>query len=207
MTIKKLHKLEIIISLLGCIYASILILKNPQPFGEIALFASIVFFLFSFIKKAIIRKSLQGLALAAVLLFSILGTRSLMFNISNEELLESPTKVQFFKSTFKASLEKAKSENKFVFIDFYTVWCGPCIEFHKNVLSNNEVAKYMNNTFVNTKYNLYKGEGIKLREIYNVNYVPRFLIIDTEGNIVEDISTDSIVTAQRMIKITKNYTK
>ena len=34
--------------------------------------------------------------------------------------------VTFFEGTLQAGLEKAKTENKLIFVDCYTTWCGPC---------------------------------------------------------------------------------
>lgn len=202
---KRFSKYEIIVLLAGITYAVFLIIQNPQPFGKIALVAFLVFALTYFIKHKILKRATQAIILIAGLLFSILGTRSLLFNNTNETLLEQDTEVVFTKLSFSESLKKAKRESKLVFVDFYTVWCPPCINFHKEVLNNKEVAPYMNRAFINTKYDLYKGEGVTLKETFNVSYVPRFLILDSEGTIIEDISTDSTLTAERMIQISKQY--
>ena len=101
----------------------------------------------------------------------------------------------------------AKKVDKPLFIDFYTVWCGPCIQFHKEVLTDKSVANKMNKAFINLKYNIYEGEGNALREKYEVSYVPRFVIINDLGEIIEDINTDSILNKERMIKISNNYLK
>ena len=206
MTINNFSKYEIIITIIGTVYAVFLIIENPQPFGKIALLAFLVFGLVSLINNKILKRSIQGLAIIAGLLFLIFGTKSLLYNKTNETLFESETKVVFTKLSFSESLKQAKLENKLIFVDFYTVWCPPCIKFHNEVLNNEEVASVMNKNFVNAKYDLYKGEGIQLKDKYNVYYVPRFLILDSNGAIIEDISTDSILTKDRMISISKKYT-
>lgn len=198
-------KYVIVVTIIGVVYAMVLIFQNPQPFGKIALLAFVVFGMTLLIRQRTLRTVLLSITFICGLLFSVLGTRSLFSNVTNEEFLESATKVNFSKLQFSESLEKAGAENKLVFIDFYTAWCPPCIKFHKEVLDNDSVAYYMNKAFVNTKFNLYKGEGIKLKDTYNVYYVPRFLIVDTNGNIIEDISTDSTLTTQRIIQISKKY--
>ena len=207
MPIKKISKLTTVITVIGVLYSIYLIRQNPQPFGKLALLAFVIFGLTIFAKHKIVKRSIQGISIIVGLLLLVLGTRSLMFNITGEEFFESDTEVVFSKYSFSESLKKAETENKLLFVDFYTVWCGPCVTFHREVLNNEEVASYMNEAFINTKYNLYKGEGLKLKEIYEVYYVPRFLILDTKGNIVEDISTDSTLTSQRMVQISKKYIK
>ena len=34
--------------------------------------------------------------------------------------------IEFFEGTFKEAMEKAKKENKLIFLDAYASWCGPC---------------------------------------------------------------------------------
>ena len=34
--------------------------------------------------------------------------------------------INFFHGTFEEAVNQAKSENKLLFIDCYTAWCGPC---------------------------------------------------------------------------------
>jgi len=205
MRIKRYSKYEIVILIIGILYAIFLIVQNPQPFGKIALAIFLVFALTLHIKHSRAKRISQVIVLIAALLFSILGTKSLLFNKTNRTFFEQDTKVVFTKLSFSESLQQAKTENKLMFLDFYTVWCAPCIKFHKEVLDDVEVASYMNKAFINAKYNLYEGEGISLKETYKVSYVPRFLIVDTNGTIVEDISTDSELTADRMIDISKKY--
>ena len=45
----------------------------------------------------------------------------------------------FFDQSFKNAITKAKQENKFVFIDFYTVWCGSCKAYDKFVFCKPEI--------------------------------------------------------------------
>ena len=36
--------------------------------------------------------------------------------------------IQFETGSWKEVLQKAKQENKLIFVDLYTTWCGPCIQ-------------------------------------------------------------------------------
>ncbi|WP_347925678.1 thioredoxin family protein [Pontimicrobium sp. SW4] len=188
-------------------YAIFLIFKNPQPYGKLAMLPITLLVIFGFIKKRILRNILMSIALIAISLIFIVGTRSLLSNTTNQELFNQETPVKFSKLTFEEALLFSKETNKPLFIDFYTVWCGPCIQFHKEVLTDKSVASKMNKAFINLKYNIYEGEGNLLREKYGVSYVPRFVIINDLGEIIEDINTDSILTKERMIKISNNYLK
>ena len=46
------------------------------------------------------------------------------------------------------ALEQAKVENKYVFVDCYTSWCGPCKMMAEKILPLKEVGEYMNGKFV-----------------------------------------------------------
>ena len=50
--------------------------------------------------------------------------------------------------TLEKALEQAKVENKYVFIDCYTSWCGPCKMMAEKILPLKEVGEYMNGKFV-----------------------------------------------------------
>lgn len=43
--------------------------------------------------------------------------------------------IQFEKGTFKQALQKAKKENKLLFIDGYADWCAPCKKMEKTCFS------------------------------------------------------------------------
>jgi thiol:disulfide interchange protein len=47
--------------------------------------------------------------------------------------------------------QKAKAENKYIFIDAYTTWCGPCKMMDKYVYPNDTVSSFFNEHFVAVK--------------------------------------------------------
>lgn len=72
----------------------------------------------------------------------------------------------FQELTLAKALEKAKMENKYVFVDCYTSWCGPCKMMTANVLPLKEVGEYMNETFVCVKFDMEKErDGIFSKNI------------------------------------------
>ena len=112
--------------------------------------------------------------------------------------------IEFQHVSFKEALAKAKAENKMVFMDCYTVWCGPCKALAKNVFPQKEVGDYFNANFINLKMDMEKGEGPALLKQYNVKGFPTLLFLDAEGNVlykrvgggsVEDIIADAKLAA------------
>ncbi|MDZ7935303.1 MAG: thioredoxin family protein [Emticicia sp.] len=187
-------------------YSIYSIWQIPQPYGIISLSILIISFLFNFIRnrKISILLYIVGsggslfVCVMAYLFISETNVKRDKFNIS--------TVVSFEKSDFKNALTKAKNENKPIFVDFYTGWCGPCLMFTQTILTDKEVGKYMNKTFINLKYDAEKGEGVILSKKYNVMAYPTLLILDHNEKTVEEVTKNhSLPTKQSMIEISKKY--
>ncbi len=99
-------------------------------------------------------------------------------------LLINAQGINFEKDTFKNILAKAKKENKLVFLDAYTSWCGPCKMLERNVFSQKEVGDYYNANFLNAHFDMEKGEGINLAQKYSVYSYPSLLFINGDGVVV-----------------------
>jgi thiol-disulfide isomerase/thioredoxin len=93
-------------------------------------------------------------------------------------------------------LEKAKKENKFIFIDCYTTWCGPCKMMSAQVFPLEEVGQFYNEKFINIKVQLdttkndndevksWFAAGKELVDKYNINAYPTYLFFDADGQVV-----------------------
>src|SRR5258708_17281098 len=46
---------------------------------------------------------------------------------------------------------KAKGENKYIFVDVYATWCGPCKRMDNEVYPNDTVGNYMNGKFISVR--------------------------------------------------------
>lgn len=92
--------------------------------------------------------------------------------------------IKFEETNFNTILAKAKKENKLVFIDAYTTWCGPCKLMAKNVFPQKAVGDYYNANFINAKIDMEKGEGIDIAKKYNVKAFPTYLFVDGNGELV-----------------------
>lgn len=85
-------------------------------------------------------------------------------------------------SLLKDAVAKAKKENKLVFLDCYTSWCGPCRKMAATVFTQPEVGNFMNKSYVSIKIDMEKGEGPALAKKYEVGAFPTFLIFNGDGN-------------------------
>ena len=186
-------------------YSVYLIWKIPQPYGLISLIILSITFLFNLIKNRKFSIPLYILGLGGCVFVLIAAYNFSSFTEEQRDLFNIPTAVKFEKEDFNSVLLKAKTEDKLIFIDFYTGWCGPCLKFTQTVLTDEEVGHYMNNTFLNLKYDAEKGEGVSLAKRYNVDSYPTLLIIDANGKVIEDIMGKRLAKKEDMIRISKKY--
>lgn len=92
--------------------------------------------------------------------------------------------ILFETGTFAAALDKAKQENKIVFLDVYTTWCGPCKQMAANLFPTAEAGKLYNKHFVNYKIDAEKGEGIEVAAKYKIQGYPTNLFLKPDGSVV-----------------------
>ncbi|MRT94708.1 thioredoxin family protein [Ancylomarina sp. 16SWW S1-10-2] len=92
--------------------------------------------------------------------------------------------IEFKHITFEQALAKAKKENKLVFMDCYTSWCGPCKQLSKEIFTQKEVGDIYNKNFISIKMDMEKGEGVELRERYQITAFPSLLFITPSANVV-----------------------
>ena len=69
--------------------------------------------------------------------------------------------IQFREGSWKEILEIAKKENKLVFVDNYTSWCGPCKKMVSEVFPLKEVGDFYNANFICYKLDCEKGDGVE----------------------------------------------
>ena len=86
--------------------------------------------------------------------------------------------IQFFQGNWSEAVSQAKMNNKLIFVDFYTQWCGPCYNMAKDVFTRQDVGQFYNNHFVNVKMDAENGEGIELSKKYKVRSYPTYAFID-----------------------------
>ena len=86
--------------------------------------------------------------------------------------------------SFSEALKRAEVEDKLLFVDCFTTWCGPCKRLSKVVFKDSLVADYFNRHFVNLKMDMEKGEGVELRKKYGVHAYLTLLFINSSGEVV-----------------------
>ena len=91
--------------------------------------------------------------------------------------------VNFEHITFDEALAKAKAENKLIFMDCYTSWCGPCKYMSETIFPQEKAGEFFNPKFICVKFDMEKGEGPELGKRFKVRAYPTFLILRPDGTV------------------------
>ncbi len=95
--------------------------------------------------------------------------------------LTALAQTRFRSISLEEALRFAKQEQKNVFIDFYTEWCGPCKKMSSEVFNQVKVGEYFNEGFVNLKVDAEKVEGKELAKKFRVGVFPTFVVLNADG--------------------------
>lgn len=96
--------------------------------------------------------------------------------------------IDFSDSTWEQSKAIAKAQKRFLFVDVYAEWCGPCKWMEKEVFSNKEVASFYNKHFISYKADMELEKHKKLIEQFDIKSYPTFLYFDSTGKIVHKVA-------------------
>lgn len=110
--------------------------------------------------------------------------------------------IAFFQGTWEQALEKARVEEKPIFVDAYTTWCGPCKMMSQRVFPEPRVGALYNANFVAVKIDMEQPEGIRFQETYPVSAFPTLLYIDGNGKLLKRVVGAQQVDA--MLQLGKN---
>jgi thiol-disulfide isomerase/thioredoxin len=98
--------------------------------------------------------------------------------------------------SWKEVQAKAKAENKYIFMDCFTTWCGPCKYMTENIFPTKEAGEFYNANFINVKvqFDTTKNDNEEVKswfkdmEAINAKYkiraYPTYLLFNPDGEIV-----------------------
>ncbi|MBO9573682.1 MAG: DUF255 domain-containing protein, partial [Chitinophagaceae bacterium] len=104
--------------------------------------------------------------------------------------------IQWTNLSWEQVKQRAKEENKYIFLDVYATWCGPCKEMDKQVYINDSVGNFFNNQFISVKVQAdqttkdndliknWYADAQAISKQYRVLSLPTFIFLSSEGNIV-----------------------
>ncbi len=81
-------------------------------------------------------------------------------------------------------IDRAKTENKLVFIDFVADWCAPCKLMEEEIYTYKPLYEQINKDFVSYRVDIEKENGPNLSYLYDVKKLPTLVFLDTRGRII-----------------------
>ncbi len=112
---------------------------------------------------------------------NILGTIISIIFIYTSSIAQG---IEFFHGTWEEAIVKAKIEDKIIFVDAFTTWCGPCKAMSANTFPNPEVGGFFNQHFISMKIDMEKEMGLEFRKAFPVNAYPTLFFIDYDNKVV-----------------------
>jgi thioredoxin 1 len=100
---------------------------------------------------------------------------------SNPTETENSKGIEFFDGTWSEALKLAKAENKPVFVDISTGWCGYCKKMKNKVYADPQVGEHYNGNFINVSIDAEKGEGKAIAAKYGVKGYPTLVFVHPDG--------------------------
>lgn len=95
--------------------------------------------------------------------------------------------ITFQNLSLKEALSKAKTENKYVFIDVYATWCGPCKYLAANIFTDDALGMYMDQHYVSIQLDGEKGDGLSLMNEHQLDAFPTMLFLSPDGQLHKKI--------------------
>lgn len=84
-------------------------------------------------------------------------------------------------TTLEQASAKAKAENKLIFLDCFTQWCGPCKKMSRDVFPQEQVGAFMNPRYVNLKIDMESAYGAPLAKKLQIQAYPTFVIFNANA--------------------------
>lgn len=96
--------------------------------------------------------------------------------------------IEFFHGKWREALVEAEKEDKLIFIDCYTTWCGPCKRMSKKVFTQSKVGDFFNENFINLKLDMDKTDGKSFGREYVVSAYPTLYFINYKGEVIKQVT-------------------
>ena len=110
----------------------------------------------------------------------------------------SEGKIRFIEEDWNLAMKTAVSERKYIFVDAYASWCGPCKLLKATTFKNNKAAAFFNQNFVNLSIDMEKGQGPALAKKWGIRAYPTLIIFTPDGKPV--IGTVGLINGQELIR-------
>lgn len=108
-----------------------------------------------------------------------------LFGIAILSLSVRATGIEWSHLSVEKAIEQAGKEGKFVFIDVFATWCGPCKYLDKKVFPDEALGEYFNEHFISLELDGERGEGPAIMQQFELSAFPSLLFLNGEGKLVQ----------------------
>jgi thiol:disulfide interchange protein len=105
----------------------------------------------------------------------------LFSTIAKAQQAKSSGQINFIENSWSEALKQATAKNKYIFVDAYASWCGPCKMLKATTFKNNKVAAFYNSNFINVAIDMEKGDGPQLAAAWGLRAYPTLIIFNAKG--------------------------
>lgn len=106
--------------------------------------------------------------------------------------------INFVETSWPQALKRAAAQNKYIFVDAYATWCGPCKMLKATTFKNEKAAAFYNQNFINVALDMEQGNNPQLAQAWGMRAYPTLIIFDSKGKIV--LNTVGFITAKDLIR-------
>ncbi len=111
---------------------------------------------------------------------------------------DANSQINFTATTWANALKQAAAQNKYIFVDAYATWCGPCKMLKATTFKNKKAAALFNQNFVNAALDMEKGNHPQLAQQWGMRAYPTLIIFDSKGKIV--LNTVGFISGKDMVR-------
>lgn len=95
--------------------------------------------------------------------------------------------IDYKTTTFDNVLKKAQAENKNIYVDIWTTWCGVCKMMDRWIFPRKDVSDYFNKNFVNLTFDAENPQWASIAKKFNATAFPTMLILNPKGEVILNI--------------------
>lgn len=118
---------------------------------------------------------------------------------------KAATGIVFIEDSWDEALKHAAKQNKYIFVDAYATWCGPCKMLKARTFTDTKAAAFYNANFVNVAIDMEKGRGPELAQKWQLRAYPTLIIFDPKGKPV--LGTVGFINASELIRFGREALK
>ena len=137
------------------------------------------------------KKLFLGIVASFLLVISHTPAKAQDQNVDNSQIV-------FIEDNWNEALKQAAAQHKYIFVDAYATWCGPCKMLKATTFKNKKAAEFYNKNFINIAIDMEKGMGPQLAAQWRMQAYPTLIIFNPKGEPV--LGTVGYIKAPDLIR-------